>query len=83
MFRLELSAITLSEGYAVRIRPVTAGGDIRTVVERWNGSAWVTGSDVVEWANGRRATVQELAALGIPTSDWPPPPRPSTRSSGT
>jgi hypothetical protein len=74
MFRLELSAITLSEGYAVRIRPVTPGDNIETVVEQWNGSAWVTGADVVEWANGRRATEAELAALGIPRSDWPSNP---------
>jgi hypothetical protein len=66
MFRLDLSAITVSDGHAVRIRPVTRDGDIATVIERWNGSAWVTGSDVVEWANGRPATAEELAALGIP-----------------
>jgi hypothetical protein len=66
MFRLELSAITLSNGYAVRIRPVTPGGDIVPVVERWNGSAWVTGPDVVDWANGRPGTTEELVALGIP-----------------
>ena len=71
MFRLELSAITLSEGDAIRIRPVAPGGDIVAVVERWNGSAWVTGPDVVDWANGRPATPKELAALGIPISDWP------------
>ncbi len=82
MFRLELSAITLSEGYAVRIRPVAPGGDIVTVVERWNGSAWVPGPDVVDWANGRPATAKELAELGIPTSDWPFKP-PSTRPTGT
>ena len=63
----------------MRIRPVMPGGDITTVVERWNGSAWVTGPDVIDWANGRRATAEELAALGIPTSDWPSPP-PATRS---
>ena len=74
MFRLELSAITLSNGNALRIRPVTPGGDIAAVVERWNGSAWVRGGDVVDWANGRPATSQELAALGIPTSDWPSAP---------
>jgi hypothetical protein len=78
MFRLELSAITLSGGYAVRIRPVAAGADSKTVVERWNGSAWVTGSDVVDWANGRPATAGELEALGIPRSDWPSdPPSPA------
>jgi hypothetical protein len=76
MFRLELATITLSGGCAVRIRPVTPDGDIAVVVERWDGSAWVTGPDVVDWANGRPATAEELAALGIPTSDWPafPPP---------
>jgi hypothetical protein len=60
MFRLDLAAITLADGVAVRLRPVGPGGDVATVVERWNGSAWVTGGD----------------ALGIPTSDWPsnPPP---------
>lgn len=71
MFRLQLSAITLTRGYAVRIRPVTPDGDVSAVVERWNGSAWVPGPDVVEWANGRPATPTELADLGIPTSDWP------------
>jgi hypothetical protein len=76
MFRLGLSTITLSDGYAVRIRPVAPDGDIATVVERWNGSAWVTGPDVVDWANGRPATAAELAALGIPTSDSPSPRRP-------
>jgi hypothetical protein len=82
MFRLELSAITLSEGYAVRIRPVTPGGDIRPVVERWNGTAWVPGPDVVDWANGRLATAKELAELGIPASDWPSD-RPSGDRPGT
>jgi hypothetical protein len=72
MFRLDLATITLAEGVAVRIRPVGPGGDVATVVERWNGSAWVTGADVVAWANGRPATAAELAALVIPTSDWPP-----------
>jgi hypothetical protein len=72
MFRLELSTITLSGGYAVRLRPVSPGGDIAAVVERWNGAAWVSGPDVVAWANGRPATADELAALGIPISDWPP-----------
>lgn len=71
MFRLELSAITLSDGYAVRIRPVGPGGDVVAIVERWNGAAWITAGDVVEWANGRPATAEDLAALGIPTSDWP------------
>ena len=71
MFRLELSAITVTEGYAVRIRPVTPGGDLSVVVERWNGSAWIPGPDVVDWANGRPATATELADLGIPASDWP------------
>jgi hypothetical protein len=71
MFRLELATITLSNGCAVRLRPVTPGGDIAAVVERWNGSAWITGADVLDWANGRPATVEELIALGIPRSDWP------------
>jgi hypothetical protein len=71
MFRLDLSIITLSNGSAVRIRPVTSDDDIAPVVERWNGSAWVTGPDVVDWANGRPATLEELAALAIPASDWP------------
>ena len=71
VFRLELSAITMAGGYAVRIRPVTPGGDPAVVVERWNGSAWVPGPDVVDWANGRPATARELADLGISPSDWP------------
>ena len=71
MFRLELATITISNGCAVRIRPVSPGGDIAAVVERWDGSAWVIGSDVVDWANGRPATAGELEALGIPNSDWP------------
>ena len=70
MFRLELSAITVSDGHAVRLRPVTEGVG-ETIVEQWDGSAWVTGPDVVDWANGRPATESELAALGIPQSDWP------------
>jgi hypothetical protein len=77
MFRLELSAITLSpEGLAVRIRPCAPGDNTGVVVEGWDGSAWVSGPDVVDWANGRPATPEELAALGIPNSDWPslPPP---------
>ena len=75
MSRLELSAITLSPaGLAVRIRPCAPGHDVTVVVEGWDGSAWVTGPDVVDWANGRPATPEELAALGIPTADWPPPP---------
>ena len=56
----------------MRIRPVTPGGDLSVVVERWNGSAWAPGPDVVDWANGRPATATELADLGIPPSDWPP-----------
>ena len=71
MFRLELSAITMTGEYAVRIRPLTQGGDPAVVVERWNGSEWVPGPDVVDWANGRPATATELADLGIPASDWP------------
>jgi hypothetical protein len=74
VFRLDLATITLSGGIAVRIRPVGPDGDIGPVVERWNGSAWVTGPDVVDWANGRPATADELAALRIPTSDWPSKP---------
>jgi hypothetical protein len=74
MFRLDLATITLSNGVAVRIRPVGPGDEITAVVERWNGSAWVTGPDVVDWANGRPATAKELAALGIPTADWPSTP---------
>jgi hypothetical protein len=66
MFRLALSAITLSNGVALRLRPLTPGGDTATVVERWTGSTWVAGADVVDWANGRPATAEELAALGIP-----------------
>lgn len=66
----------------MRIRPVGPDGDIATVVEGWNGSAWVTGPDVVDWANGRPATAEELAALGIPASDWPASP-PSVSSGGT
>jgi hypothetical protein len=76
MFRLDLAAITLSNGVAVRIRPVGPDGEIAPIVQRWNGSAWVTGPDVVDWANGRPATADELAALGIPTSDWPASPPP-------
>lgn len=82
MFRLDLAAITLADGVAIRLRPVGLGGDVATVVERWNGSAWVTGGDVVDWANGRPATPAELAALGIPTSDWPSNPSPLS-SGGT
>lgn len=79
MFRRELSTITLSpEGLAIRIRPYTPGGDITVVVEGWDGSAWVPGPDVVDWANSRPATTEELAALGIPTSDWPSQPPPIT-----
>ena len=74
MFRLELATITISNGCAVRIRPVSPGGDVAAVVERWDGSAWVIGCDVVDWANGRPATAGELAALGIPMSDWRAPP---------
>jgi hypothetical protein len=82
MFRRDLATITLMEGIAVRIRPVGPGDDLAPVVERWNGFAWVTGGDVVDWANGRPATAAELAALGIPASDWPSNP-PSTSSGGT
>ena len=78
MFRLELSAITLSPaGLAIRIRPCAPGGNSAVVVEGWDGSAWVTGPDVVDWANGRPATPEELAALGIPSSDWPLLPGPT------
>ena len=75
MFRLDLATITLSDGVAVRIRPVGPDGDITAVVEGWNGSAWVTGPTVLDWANGRPATARELATLGIPASDWPSTPR--------
>ena len=74
MFRLDLATITLAGGEAVRIRPVGPDGEIAAVVERWNGSAWVTGPDVVDWVNGRPATEEELAALGIPAADWPSTP---------
>jgi len=82
MFRLDLAAITLSDGGAVRIRPIGADGDIAAVVQRWNGSTWVSGPSVVDWANGRPATADELAALGIPACDWPSTP-PSASPSGT
>ena len=63
MDEVDFSKITLSGGHPVRIRRLRGG---RSIVEGWNGEAWVRGPDAVDWADGRPATRKELRALGIP-----------------
>ena len=63
---IDLSRITLCDGYPVRIRRLRGG---KMVVEGWNGIEWVRGPDAADWAGGRVATRKELRMLGLPAED--------------
>ena len=65
---IDLSRITLFNGHPVRMRRLRGG---TSVVEGWNGVAWVKGPDAADWASGRLLTRKELRMLGLRAGDQP------------